>query len=82
MTIDHVFVVVFLSQLVVVSLYVPSKILRRARALIETRPPAEYPKLYPVPVTAIQRVLRVWGSLHTVLLIVGLALLAAAWFYG
>jgi hypothetical protein len=33
-------------------------------------------------VATIQRVLRVWGGLHTVLLALGLALLAAAWFYG
>jgi hypothetical protein len=82
MTIDHVFTAVFVIQLLVVSLYVPGKILRRARALIATRPPAEYPKLYPVPLATIERVLRVWGGLNSVLLVTGLALLAAAWVLG
>lgn len=82
MTIDHLFAAVFACQLLVVSLYVPGKILRRACALIATRPPAEYPKLYPVPVATIERVLRVWGGLCIALLFSGLALLAAAWAFG
>jgi hypothetical protein len=82
MTIDHVLYAVLLGQVLVVSLHVPSKILRRARGLIDTHPPSEYPKLYPVPVVTIERTLRVYRIANLGFALAGLALLSAAWFYG
>lgn len=37
----------FLSQIILLSYYYPSKFLKRAMYVQETYPPAEYPKLYP-----------------------------------
>jgi len=83
MTIDDAFFYgVYLSQILLMSLYLPSRVLRRARALIETYPPFEFPKLYPVPVETIERMLRLYRNLNLGLLVLGLALLAAAWVSG
>jgi hypothetical protein len=80
MTIDDVlFFAVYLSQILLISLYFPSRVLRRARVLIEAYPPSEYPKLYPVPRATIERLLRFYRHLNLGLLVLGLALLAAAW---
>jgi hypothetical protein len=75
------FYVVYLSQVLLISHYVPSRVLRRARDLIETYPPATYPKLYPERLASIERKLRVFRDLNTALLLLGLGLLAAAWVF-
>jgi hypothetical protein len=73
------FYAVYLSQVLLISLYLPSKLLRHSRRLIEAFPPSEYPKLYPEPLERIERKLRVYRNLNTGLLLLGLGLLAAAW---
>jgi hypothetical protein len=73
------FYAVYLSQVLLISLYVPSILLRRARDLIETYPPSAYPKLYPEPLASIERKLSVYRNLNIVMLLLGLGLLAAAW---
>jgi hypothetical protein len=73
------FYVVYLSQVLLISLYLPSRIMRRARELIETYPPSAYPKLYPEPLAATERKFRVFRYLNTAMLLLGLGLLAAAW---
>jgi hypothetical protein len=83
MTIDDLlFYGVYLSQILLISLYVPSRVLGRARGLIETHPPAEFPKLYPVPIATIDRTLRTYRYLNLGVLALGLALLAADWWLG
>jgi hypothetical protein len=79
-TINYFYAAVFLSQVVVVSLYTPTLVRRRVRTLLATRPPAEYPKLYPVPVATIERMLRLHLNLNGGIAVLGLAL--AAWSYG
>ena len=79
---DVLFYGIYLSQALVISLYAPSSIQRRLRGLIAAHPPAEFPKLYPVPVATIERVLRICFGLNLGILVLGLALLAAAWFSG
>ena len=78
-TIHYFYAAVFLSQVLVVSLYAPTLVRRRVHALLATRPPAEYPKLYPVPVATIERMLRLYRILNGGVAVLGLAL--AAWFY-
>ena len=79
---DLLFYGVYLSQILLISLYVPSRVLRRARGLIGAHPPAEFPKLYPVPVAAIERTLRAYRDLNMAIVALGLALLAADWWLG
>jgi hypothetical protein len=73
------FYAVYLSQVLLISYYLPTRILRHARRLIETFPPSEYPKLYPEPLATIDRKLRVYRIQNTGLLLLGLGLLAGAW---
>jgi hypothetical protein len=78
-TINYLYAAVFLSQVLVVSLYAPTLVRRRVRTLLATRPAAEYPKLYPVPVATIERTLRLYRMLNAGIAALGLAL--AIWLY-
>ena len=73
------FYTVYLSQLLVISVYLPTIILRRARELIESYPPSAYPKLYPEPLPKIERMLAIYRNLNVGFLLLGLGLLAVAW---
>ena len=42
------FHIVLLGQILVISVYLPGRLLGRMRRLVADHPPAEYPKLYPV----------------------------------
>ncbi|MEN8133628.1 MAG: hypothetical protein ABFS45_26380, partial [Pseudomonadota bacterium] len=47
---NNIFYIIFLSQILLLSYFLPRKLLGRMRHVLETYPPAEYPKLYPRPV--------------------------------
>jgi len=79
---DVLFYGIYLSQMLVVSLYMPSRIVRRARELIATYPPAVFPKLYPVSVATLQRWLRAYRNMNVVLAVIGVVLVAATWYSG
>ena len=49
------FYAVYLSQVLLISLYLPRRVLRWARDLIDTYPPSAYPKLYAEPLADIER---------------------------
>jgi hypothetical protein len=73
---DHtVFLVIFFCQVILVSLYLPWKILAHLAHVLETHPPADYPKLYPRPVEHYARSRRRFRALSLTLAAVGLALL-------
>jgi hypothetical protein len=78
-TIHYLYAAVLLSQVVVVSLYAPTPVRRRVHTLLATRPPAEYPKLYPVSVGTIERTLHLYRILNVGIAVLGLAL--ASWLY-
>ena len=46
---NNLFYIVFLSQIFLISYYIPRKILERMQHVLTTYPPSEYPKLYPLP---------------------------------
>jgi len=74
---DHtVFLVVFLCQVLLVSLYLPWKILAHITHVLDTHPPADYPRLYPRPVEHYAGSRRRFWMLSLTGLAVGLALLA------
>lgn len=50
-----IFYAVFISQILLISLYYLNKIMARLNRLQETHPPAEFPKLYTQPVTLFNR---------------------------
>lgn len=47
---DILFYMVFLSQVFWISIFIPSRLLARFSLVFTTRPPEEYPKLYPKPI--------------------------------
>ncbi|NQZ07431.1 MAG: hypothetical protein HRT35_09755 [Algicola sp.] len=70
------FYLVFLCQLILVSYYLPSKILARMRHVVTHYPPSEYPKLYPQDVGCYKKSHRRYQLLNHFLLLVGLLLIA------
>ncbi len=76
MPIDILFYIVFLSQILLVSLYLPGKISKRIRYVFESYPPSEFPKLYPEPFEYYEKSLRNFRYMNIGILLVGLVLLA------
>ncbi len=68
------FYLVFLSQVLLVSFYFPRKLLRRVRYVVDTYPPSQYPKLYPVPIDVAEKAQRNYRNVNVFALIAGLAL--------
>jgi hypothetical protein len=68
------FHLVFLSQVLLLSFFLPRMLLRRAHHVLETYPPESYPKLYPVSFATVRRAMGAYSALNFVMLAVGLAL--------
>lgn len=74
------FYLVFLSQLILISYYLPSKILTRMRHVITHYPPSEYPKLYPQDVGCYKKSHRRFQLFNHFILLIGVFIIAAdAW---
>ena len=65
------FHIVFLSQVLLISLYYPRAILGRMRRVFKTHPPSEYPKLYPKPTEHYERTQRNYGIANHLILFGG-----------
>ena len=74
-TLQMLFHVVFLSQVLLVSFYLPRKILGLVQHVVEKYPPSRYPKLYPVSLDVAEKAQRNYWNLNLVVLAVGMALL-------
>ena len=68
------FYVIFLSQVLLISFYLPRQVLSRVRHVVDTYPPSTHPKLYPVPIDTVEKALRTYRNLNTVALLAGFAL--------
>ena len=68
------FYTVFLSQVVLISFYFPRVVLSRLRYVVETYPPSDYPRLYPVPMDVVERAQRNYRYMNLLALLAGLAL--------
>jgi hypothetical protein len=74
------FYLVFLIQLVLISYYLPNRILARMRHVITNYPPSEYPKLYPQAVGDYQQSHRRYQRFNHFVLAVGVCIIAGdAW---
>lgn len=76
MTATYLFYVIFLCQILLISWYLPGKLAGRLKDIMQTYPPAEYPKLYPKPVEFYQRGLRRYRVLNFLIILIGLFLTA------
>jgi len=68
------FYFVFLSQVLLLSFYFPRIVLSRVRHVVEKYPPSNYPKLYPVPIDAVEKAQRNYRNMNLFALVVGLVL--------
>ncbi len=72
---EHILLyVVFLSQVLFISFYVPRKMLNRMRYVVETYPPSRYPKLYPVSIDTVEKGMRTFRIMNFIILLVGFVL--------
>ncbi len=76
-----VFYLVFAVQLLLISYYFPRQLLNRANSTMDKYPPADYPKLYPLPIEHYRIGNQRFIALNYVILAVGVAILLAtiAW---
>jgi hypothetical protein len=73
---------VFLLQIIVISAVIPRLIQNRFNNMITARPPAQYPKLYPMPQTHMQQNMKQFRVFNGVVLFLGLTILAHAYWTG
>ena len=69
------FYVVFLSQVLVISFFLPRQVLERMRYVVKNYPPSSYPRLYPVSLQQAQRAQRNYRNMNLLVLVLGLALI-------
>lgn len=72
----ELFILVYLSQLVLISVIMPSWITKRFVGMTEKYPPERYPKLYPVSVSKITSVINTFKYMNTAMAGLGLIFLA------
>jgi hypothetical protein len=61
---EWLYYVVFLAQVLLISYVLPRKVLDRLRFVVETYPPAQYPRLYPVTMDKVERAQRNYRGLN------------------
>lgn len=76
------FYLVFLSQVLLISFYFPRRILAGIRHVVETYPPAKYPRLYPKPIAFYERAQRTYERLNFFALLIGLVLVLVGLYSG
>ena len=70
------FYVVFLSQVLLISFFLPRQVLDIVRYVVKNYPPTSYPRLYPVSLDKAERAQRGYRNLNLLILGLGLALVA------
>ena len=66
---------VFLAQILLISFYLPGRLLNQMKFVKANYLPESYPKLYPVSVGKIDGVLAVFRNMNAIILIIGFAIL-------
>jgi uncharacterized membrane protein len=75
MSINILFYILFLSQIILISYYYPKQIVKRIEAVLKNYPPALYPKLYPESVDKVIAAKARYQLLNQIIVFVGLALM-------
>ena len=70
------FYTVFLGQIFIISYYFPRKILARMKKVLETYPPAEYPKLYPQSIEYYKIGHSVYKTVNQIIVAIGFLIIA------
>ena len=74
------FYVVFLSQVLLISFFLPRQMLERVRYVVSTYPLSSYPRLYPVSLERVERAQRNYRNMNLFMLVLGLALVARGFY--
>lgn len=72
------FYTVFISQIIILSYYIPKKMLARMKYVYKTYPPAEYPKLYPRDTHYYEGYHRKYEGVNKIIFMLGFVIIAAA----
>ncbi len=73
---NELFYLVFISQIVVISVIIPWWVKTRVDSMTTNYPPASYPKLYPVSIEAINYAVKTFKLLNALMVIIGLLIIA------
>ncbi len=78
---NNLFYIVFAGQILLLSWYLPTKLLARMQHVLETYPPAKYPKLYPKPIEHYRMGHLLYKYANRCILLLGFAILLALMFW-
>jgi hypothetical protein len=78
---NNIFYIAFLSQIFLMSFYLPNKILVRMKYVVAAYPPETYPKLYPKPVEHYKMAHIAFRYVSHFILLLGLLILFAVMFW-
>lgn len=77
MSIHIIFYVIFASQVILLSYYLPEQMLKRMKTVLEEYPPSIYPKLYPDSVEYYHKGQRRFKAINQIIMAAGVVLLFA-----
>lgn len=72
----------FLLQIGIISAFIPRLIINRITDMMKNHPPAQYPKLYPMPQAHMQKNMKHFMVINGLVVLIGLAILAHAYWTG
>ena len=75
------FIIIFFSQMLLLSYYLPGKIRNRIRYIFKTYPPSDFPKLYPKPIEVYKIFLNIFWGINVAIFVAGLLILVALFVY-
>ena len=78
---DNLFYIAFLSQILLMSWYFPTRLLGRMQRVLENYPPQTYPKLYPRPVEIYRMGMGLFKYVSRFILLLGFVILLAIIFW-
>jgi hypothetical protein len=81
-TVELLFILVFISQIILLSWYYPKKISDRINSVIEKYPPSKYPKLYLKPKSYYLKKMELFRNLVTFALITCFSIVMISWTMG
>lgn len=78
---NNIFYITFLSQIFLLSYYLPKKMLERMHQVLTSYPPETYPKLYPKPIEYYKMGQLAFKYAYRFIFLLGLVILAATMFW-
>ncbi len=77
---NSIFYIVFLGQILLISYFIPKKLIGRMRYVMETYPPADYPKLYSKPIEDYSKAQWGFALSHKIIMALGFVILFSIMF--